>query len=195
MSVKQAAAPAGKTAIEPAYVLRLVGTLFAICLAVSLLLGVVNAVTKPSITAAREAKIKAAMSQVLAADTYEPVETTAANVTALNRAVSGGETVGYVAQVTGNGFGGAISMVVGIAPDGTVTGVAVTEDSETANIGTKVVKDQSVLDRFVGMDYGENGITVNAGQNRFDGISGATVSSRGVTAGVNAALAAVREWG
>ena len=41
------------------------------------------------------------------------------------------------------------------------------------------------------MSYGEGGITVNSGTNRFDGVSGATVSSRGVTAGVNAALAAV----
>ena len=36
-------------------------------------------------------------------------------------------------------------------------------------------------------------ITVNSGSNRFDGISGATVSSKGVAAGVNTALAAAYE--
>ena len=82
-------------------------------------------------------------------------------------------------------------MVVGVDMSGTVTGVAVTDNSETANVGTKVVGNQDVLDRFIGMSYGEGGITVNSGTNRFDGVSGATVSSRGVTAGVNAALAAV----
>ena len=42
--------------------------------------------------------------------------------------------------------------------------------------------------------YLENGdITVNAGSNRFDGVSGATVSSKAVTKGVNTALAAVDE--
>ena len=84
-------------------------------------------------------------------------------------------------------------MVVGVDADGAVTGVSVTDHSETANIGTKVVDDQAVLDRFIGMSHGDGEITVNAGTNRFDGVSGATVSSRGVTAGVNTALAAAAE--
>ena len=78
-------------------------------------------------------------------------------------------------------------MMVGIDWEGRVTGVSVIKHSETPNIGTKVVADQSVLDRFVGMS-GE--ITVNSGTNRFDGVSGATVSSKGVAAGVNAAMEA-----
>ena len=40
------------------------------------------------------------------------------------------------------------------------------------------------------MSLADGEITVNAGTNRFDGVSGATVSSRGVAAGVNTALAA-----
>ena len=138
-------------------------------------------------------KTAAAMSQVLPAEEYQPVETDYPNVTAMNRALSGGETVGYVVEVTASGFGGAMSMVVGVDADGAVTGVAVTDHSETANIGTKVVDDQAVLDRFIGMSHGDGEIPVNAGPNRFDGVSGATVSSRGVTAGVNTALAAAAE--
>ena len=92
-----------------------------------------------------------------------------------------------------SGFGGMLSMVVGVDMDGAVTGVSVTDNSETANIGTKVVNDQSVLDRFIGMSHEGGEITVNSGSNRFDGVSGATVSSKGVTAGVNTALAAVAE--
>ena len=92
-----------------------------------------------------------------------------------------------------NGFGGAMSMVVGVDMDGAVTGVSVPDHSETANIGTKVVNDQTVLDRFIDMSHADGEITVNSGTNRFDGVSGATVSSKGVTAGVNTALAAVAE--
>ena len=91
-------------------------------------------------------------------------------------------------EVTTNGFGGAINMVVGVDMNGAVTGVSVTKNAETKNIGTKVVNDQSVLDRFIGKS---GTITVNSGSNRFDGISGATVTSKAVTAGVNTALAAV----
>ena len=130
---------------------------------------------------------------MLPADEDQKVETSHANVTALYRAVSGGEQIGYVAEVTSSGFGGALSMVVGLDMDGAVTGVSVTDNSETANIGTKVVNDQAVLDRFIGMSHEDGEITVNSGSNRFDGISGATVSSKGVTAGVNTALSAVAE--
>ena len=177
--------------LDPKFITKLTVTLLGICVVVALLLGVVNYVTKPIIDQMKEEKTAAAMGQVLQADEYVPVETDAASVKAMYQAVAGGEQVGYVAEVTANGFGGAISMVVGVDMSGAVTGVAVTDNSETANVGTKVVGNQDVLDRFIGMSHADGEITVNSGSNRFDGVSGATVSSRGVTAGVNAALAAV----
>ena len=185
------AAKREKVELDPRFITRLTATLLGICAVVALLLGLVNYVTEPIIEEMKAEKTRAAMAQVLQAEDYQIMETDAAKVSALYRAFAGGEQVGYVVEVTSNGFGGAISMVVGVDMSGTVTGVAVTDNSETANVGTKVVGNQDVLDRFIGMSYGEGGITVNSGTNRFDGVSGATVSSRGVTAGVNAALAAV----
>lgn len=180
-----------QTAIDPKYIFRLAGTLLGICLVTALLLGVVNQVTKPRIDAAQKAKTEAAMALVLPADAYDRVDTQAPGVTALYKAMSGGQQAGWVAEVTATGSQGAIDMVVGVDADGAVTGVSVTKHSETKNIGTKVVSDQSVLDRFIGMSHAGGEITVNSGSNRFDGVTGATVSSKGVTAGVNAALAAV----
>lgn len=179
-----------QTAIDPSYLGRLAGTLLGICLVTALLLGAVNQVTKPRIDAALKAKTEAAMARVLPADTYEKVE--APGVTALYRALSGGAPAGFVAEVSATGSQGAIDMVVGVDGSGAVTGVSVTKHSETKNIGTKVVSDQAVLDRFIGMSQAGGDITVNSGTNRFDGVSGATVTSKGVAAGVNAALAAVR---
>ena len=180
-----------KVNLHPPFVTRLTAPLLANCAVVALLLGAVNYVTAPIIDAMQAEKTKAAMAQVLAADDYLPVEGSFDGVVAMYEAVSGGQTIGYVAEVASNGFGGAISMVVGVDVNGAVTGVAVTNDKETANIGTKVTRDQSVLDRFVGMSQAAGQITVNTGANAFDGVSGATVSSRGVTGGVNAALNAV----
>lgn len=177
--------------IDPKYLVRLVGILTGICLVVALLLGVVNQVTKPRIDAIQEAKQKTAMAQVLPAGSYEKVGFTAANVTAIYRAVSDGEEIGWVAETSTSGSQGVIEMMVGISPEGKVTGVSVVSHSETPNIGTKVVADQSVLDRFIGMSHENGEITVNSGTNRFDGVTGATYSSKGVAAGVNAALAAI----
>lgn len=180
--------------IDPKYIGRITGVLLAICLLTALLLGVVNQITKPRINAIQKAKKEAAMSQVLPADEYVLWEgNLPAHVTALYLANSGGEGVGWVAETTTSGSQGAIEMMVGVDPAGQVTGVSVVKHSETPNIGTKVVADQSVLDRFTGMSHENGEITVNSGSNRFDAVSGATFSSRGVAAGVNAALDAVAE--
>lgn len=181
------------------YIFKLTGTLLGICAVVALLLGIVNSVTKPIITEMMEAKTKAAMAEVLEAKHY--VRDTGdewgvgelENLVALYEAANDDGYVGYVVEVSTSGFGGAISMVVGVDLDGKVTGVRVTKQTETANIGSKVVTDQSVLDRFVGMSHADGEITVNSGTNRFDGASGATVSSKGVTAGVNTALTVVEQ--
>ena len=182
--------------IDPQYIGRIAGILLAICVVTALLLGVVNQITAPKIEAIQKAKKEAAMSKVLPADEYIPWETElpgSSGITGLYLAKNGETALGWVVETTAAGSQGPITMMVGVdtsAPAGKVTGVSIVSHSETPNIGTKVVSDQAVLDRFIGMS-GE--ITVNAGTNRFDGVSGATVSSRGVAAGVNAALQAIDE--
>ncbi len=174
--------------LDPRYIARLTATLLGICVVVALLLGIVNSITEPIIRQMQEEKTAAAMAMVLKADSYEEIPSDVENVAAMYRAVAGGEQIGYVVEVTSSGFGGAMSLVVGVDMDGKVTGVSVTDHAETKNIGTKVTDDSAVLARFIGL---VESITVNSGANRFDGISGATVSSKAVTAGVNTALAAV----
>ncbi len=192
---KSAAAAKQPLTIDPKYVGRISGVLLSICLVTALLLGVVNSITKPKIDAIQAEKIRAAMSQVLAADEYLPIQLQKdlQGVQSVSEARAGGGTLGYVVQVTASGSQGEIQMMVGVDMENRVTGVSVIKHSETPNIGTKVVADQSVLDRFIGMDHSYGEITVNSGTNRFDGVSGATVSSRGVAAGVNVALTAAFE--
>lgn len=177
---------------ERSYIVRLTVTLFGISAVAALLLGIVYYITKPVIDWRTEEKTKAAMALVLEAEEYPKAENLVLpeGVTALHAATVGGETVGYVCEVTSNGFGGAMSLVVGVDLEGRVTGVSVIKHSETKNIGTKVVMSSKVLSRFMGL---EGPVTLNGGTNRFDGVTGATFSSRGVTAAVNAALAAVEQ--
>ena len=109
-----------------------------------------------------------------------------------------GEAAGYAVKVTASGSQGSIEMMVGVDAEGAVTGVSVVNHSETSGIGTKVVGNEptasgvGVLDQFIGKSAADGTLTVGT---NVDAITGATVSTKGVTAGVNAALAAVAAMG
>ena len=116
---------------------RLAGTLLGICAAAALLLGITNYYTAPVISRLQAERTRAAMSQVLAAGTYEELSLDVPGVTAFYAAYNGSVCAGYVAETSASGSQGPINLVVGIDVDGNVTGVSVTSHKETANLGTK----------------------------------------------------------
>jgi len=91
------------------------------------------------------------------------------------------------------GSQGDIEMIVGVDADLAITGISVVDAAETSGIGTKVVGNEptasgvGVLDQFIGKSAADGTLTVGT---NVDAITGATVSTKGVTTGVNAALAA-----
>ena len=112
---------------------------------------------------------------------------------AVYEAQSGGQVVGYAINVEASGSQGIISMMVGIDTDGAVTGVSIVTNAETSGIGSKVMGNEplangtGVLDQFIGKSAADGTLAVGT---NVDAITGATVSSKGVTTGVNTALAA-----
>ncbi len=103
-----------------------------------------------------------------------------------------GERIGYVvAAVSPNGYGGDISVAVGIdEKTSTITGFSVLSNSETAGLGARCTEDEFVS-QFAGKDatsieYVKGG---GAAGNQIDAISGATVTTNAVTEAVNSALA------
>lgn len=94
--------------------------------------------------------------------------------------------VGYCIETQVPGFGGSMTMVVGVDLDGKVTGIAVTSHRETLDMGTPALE-QEYLHRFVG----RSGTLSLNGSNRIDAVSGATVTSKAIITGVNRALAIV----
>ena len=187
--------------VESKFILRVAGTLTAICLVVAALLGGVNAVTAERIAAINLANTEASLRAVApAADGFDPLPLTeamtaaAANGAKLTEAYEvreGGARAGCAFKVVASGSQGNIELIVGTDADGTVSGVSIVSNKETSGIGSKVMDNNAlpsgvgVLDQFVGMS-GAGSLAV--GKN-VDAISGATVSSKGVTKGVNAALA------
>lgn len=93
------------------------------------------------------------------------------------------ELVGHCVEVEVQGFGGVITMVVGVDVNGEVTGVAVTGHSEHMGIGGQALE-EDYLNRYVGM----SGTIRDEGRNSVDVVSGATDTCRAITAGVNKAL-------
>ena len=201
-----------KVNMDPKYIIKLTVTLFVTCVIVAGLLGGVNAITKDKIAAINWEKTVAAMKAVVAdpdATTFsDALENTAEMEAAC---LAGGATLqnvyevqvdgaaaGYAIKVSASGSQGAIEMMVGVDGEGAVTGVAVVKHSETSGIGTKVAENEpnkagvGMLSQFEGMSAADGTLAVGT---NVDAVSGATVSSRGVTAGVNAALAVAAVMG
>ena len=188
-----------KVDMDPKYIIKLTVTLFVTCVIVAGLLGLVNSVTEGPIAEKNKTKTAAAIQEVLPEMEGSPAvveltdEMTAAasgagaTITEAYEAQAGGSVIGYALKIVASGSQGNIEMMVGVDAEGAVTGVSIVKNSETSGIGSKVMSNENgVLDQFIGKSAADGTLVV--GKN-VDAISGATVSSRGVTTGVNAALA------
>ena len=167
------------------YILRLTFTLLLICAVVAGILAAVNSITAPIIAASKEAKTQAAIEAVLPGGGQE---TTFQDDTGLVTKAYAGEN-GYAIQVAPSGFGGAITMMVGIDKNGEVLGISIISHAETPGLGAVASQDTdkgvAFRDQFVGM---VSGITIGGGENQVDSLSGATISTQAIVDGVNAAL-------
>ena len=182
-----------KVNMDPKYIIKLTVTLLLTCMVVAGLLGWVNSITKDKIAAITWEKTVAAMQKVIEADDFSDATAQGGTLAAVYQAQSGGQPVGYAINVEASGSQGTISMMVGIDMDGAVTGVSIVTNSETSGIGSKVMSNEPltngtrVLDQFIGKSAADGVLSVGS---NVDAITGATVSTKGVTTGVNAALAA-----
>ena len=195
-----------KVDMDPKYIIKLTVTLLLCCLVVAAALGGVNAITKDKIAAINWENTVTAMKAVVAdpdsTEFSEALENTEAMTAAAASAggtldsvyevLVGGENAGYAIKVVASGSQGSIEMMVGVDGEGAVTGVSIVDHAETAGIGTKIMENEplasgtGVLDQFVGKSAADGTLAVGT---NVDAISGATVSTKGVTTGVNAALA------
>ena len=172
------------------YILRLTVTLLLICAAVAAVLAGVNAITKDKIAAIQEQKTQDAIAVVLPGVSGVealPLGDDAGIVTAVYAAEEG-----YAVQVAPNGFDGAITMMVGIS-EGQVTGISVISHTETPGLGAVAAANNAKGEAFRGQFAGQSG-TLAVGD-QIDGMSGATITSKAVVAGVNAALEYVEKLG
>jgi electron transport complex protein RnfG len=96
--------------------------------------------------------------------------------------VFGGKPDTVAFESTGKGFGGDIGLMVGVnLENDKIVGVGVTTHSETPGVGSRAKTDPSFVAQFPGMSIEET-FKVKADGGQVDALSGATVTSRGVSA-------------
>ncbi|MDD7642600.1 MAG: RnfABCDGE type electron transport complex subunit G [bacterium] len=180
--------------------------LTAFTLVLGFLLGLVYEVTKKPIADANNAAAQAAYKEVFAdADSFEALDgfdkaaATDAVVAAgytdsiddiqVAKDASGAE-LGYVITVTAKDASqSTITFSVGIKNDGTVNGYSITSIAETPGLGMKV-QEESFYSQFRNKLVDAFTVVKNppAADNEIEAISGATISSKAMANGVNAAL-------
>ena len=174
------------------YVLRLAGTLFLITAIVAMALAAVNSVTAPAIAQLNYEKTQAAIQAVLPGGGDE-IDFT--DDTGLVSVVYKGEA-GYAVQVAPGGFDGPITMMVGVDFEGNILGISVIKHTETAGLGAVAAAKTSAGEAFRGQFVGLSGsVSVTKDGGQIDSITGATITSRAVCVGVQAALDCIGNMG
>ena len=195
--------------ISGKFILKVAGTLTVIALVVAALLGLVNNITADKIAEIDAENTRIAMSAVVPegsefTDKLEISDDVAAaaaaqggKLTELYGVKNAGADAGYVMKIAASGSQGTITMMVGVDANKAITGISVVSHAETSGIGTKVMGNEPntagvpVLDQFMGLS-GSGSLVVGK---TITAISGATVSTKGITMGANAALAAAEALG
>lgn len=159
--------------------------LCVMCIVVTGALAVTNSATAPIIAEATRVAQENARKELLPDATgFAKADVQVENVSDVYVADNG---VGAVITCTAKGYGGTITVMVAFNPDDTIKQIKITEQSETAGLGSKITTDRNFQNSFSGMPAESFTVAdINA-------ISGATISSKAVTAAVNAAIEAYNQ--
>jgi NosR/NirI family nitrous oxide reductase transcriptional regulator len=95
----------------------------------------------------------------------------------------GQQIVGYAQVGTAAGYGGPVDVLVGIDPDGVVTGAQIIKHHETPGF-FRLLGRENFLTQFIGKGYQD---TLSSGD-AIDAVSGATISSEAVAMGIRQAV-------
>lgn len=173
-----------------AYVARITCVLLVIATVVAAALALVNQITAPIIEKANAEKTQKAISAVLPGG-YEEQLARFPNPSGLVSKVYKGQQ-GYALEVTPGGFDSTITMMVGVSHEGQVLGISIISHTESAGLGAVAAAANSAGQAFRAQFVGLTGaVAVSKDGGTVDAITNATITSRAVCDGVNAALECV----
>lgn len=157
------------------------------------LLGGAYSITKEPIAKQAIKEKNEAMKLILpSADDFKVMEDAKVEgiVKEVNKGMSGDKIAGYAIKVAPKGYAGAVEMMVGISNEGKVTGIKILAHGETPGLGANATSD-SFSGQYKNKPISPALVVVKgtaSKENEIQAISGATITSRGVTTGVNEAI-------
>lgn len=181
---------------RPSTFKNMVLALVLICTVCAALLGGIYSLTEQKIAQTKAAKAKAAIAAVLPEFDNDPSDN-AARVGAgeIYTATRDSVTIGYAVKVKTTGFGGAITMMVGFLPDGTIYDTDIIEHSETPGLGAKITDGQcNPRVQVCGHNPSLSNLTVAKDGGDIDGITASTITSRAFLKGIASAYDVFAEF-
>ena len=180
-------------------ILKLGLNLFVICAVAAGLLAGTNQITAPLIEKRNEQANNEARQTVLSdakefklLDSSQYKAASDVEVVEVYEGLNGSEVSGYTIKVLPKGYGGEIELMVGIKKDGNnaiISGVNIGNMSETPGLGARS-KEEAFYGQYASKPATELSVVKSgaAGETEIRAISGATITSKAVTSGVNAAV-------
>ncbi|MBB4304365.1 electron transport complex protein RnfG [Rhodobium orientis] len=182
---------------SPIYLAALLGG-FALIGAALLATGFAG--TEDAIEQRHKEDLQASLSMVMPEDLHDndPVvdawkfSATGDNSRMIYPAIRDGEVTAIAYRVTGQGYGGAILILMGVSANGELIGVRVLQHAETPGLGDKIEAEKSAwIENFSGLSFGntsQDDWRVKKDGGRFDQFSGATITPRAVVKAVREGL-------
>jgi electron transport complex protein RnfG len=157
----------------------MVASLVLTCVIAAFALAQVYAVTRPTIERQAQDALQASLSEVLpGAATFSELEPGAV----WSGDDASGARVGIVFKTSPRGYGGPVTVVVGMDTTGVITGVGIGADiKETPGLGLKA-RENWFRDQFRGKTQDQ--VRLRRDNGTLDAISAATITSRAITDGV-----------
>lgn len=180
-------------------IVKLGVVLMLFCAIAAFALAGTNLITAPRILAqraaadvlAQQAVLPAAASFVDQGAELAAVQADYPNIQAVFQGLDeAGGSVGMVFKVAPKGYGGPITIMVGVNTEGKISGIKVLAHTETPGLGANAQK-ESFTSQYTGKSADTPLSVVKgsaANENEISALTAATISSRAVTNGVNQAL-------
>ena len=167
------------------------------CLLCSAVLGGAYVLTKEPIAAAAAQKTSRAIAQVLPsfekASERDFVQVYGKDFPYYAAFDAQGKLVGYAIESSVVGFGGPLTLMVGITSQRVVCNTSVLSHSETPGLGAKCSADPKFTSQWQGFDPSVKKLTVTKDGGDVDAITASTITSRAYALAVENALAAFDE--
>ena len=171
--------------------------LTVVAVVAGLLLGYVNKLTAEPIAQANAKALSDAIALVVPGFDNEP----AANPDTIEvdgvtykiyKATKGDKFIGAAVESSANGFGGALTVLVGFDADGKIIDYSLLSHAETPGLGSKAADwfKKGGKGDITGKNPGDKPLTVSKDGGEIDAITASTITSRALLNAVNAAYAA-----